>query len=145
MYKKILVPLDSSTRSEAILPHVEELALASQAEVLLLGVVEGIPMPLVEGMSVDSSFQAYKHQTKELDRYLTTKRDALRQKNIPTEAQVGHGAIVETIINCAEEQAVDLIAMASHGRTGMSQAFYGSVASAVLHRVQHPLLLVRSL
>ena len=42
------------------------------------------------------------------------------------------------------KKCADLIAMASHGRTGMSQVFYGSVAAGVLHRVDRPLLLVRA-
>jgi nucleotide-binding universal stress UspA family protein len=51
---------------------------------------------------------------------------------------------VEAITKTAELEGADLIAMASHGRTGLSQVFYGSVAAGVLHRANRPLLLVRS-
>jgi nucleotide-binding universal stress UspA family protein len=54
------------------------------------------------------------------------------------------GPIVRTIINIAQQEEADLIAMASHGRTGLSQVFYGSVAAGVLHAVDRPLLVVRS-
>jgi nucleotide-binding universal stress UspA family protein len=54
------------------------------------------------------------------------------------------GAIVAEIIDAAEREGADLIAMASHGRTGLARVFYGSVAAGVLHRVDRPLLLVRS-
>jgi nucleotide-binding universal stress UspA family protein len=51
---------------------------------------------------------------------------------------------VEEIINRAERSKVDLIAMASHGRTGLSRVFYGSVAAGILHKVDRPLFLIRS-
>jgi nucleotide-binding universal stress UspA family protein len=57
---------------------------------------------------------------------------------------LGDGPIVEEIINIADRENVDLIAMASHGRTGLPRAFYGSVAAGILHRIDRPLLLVRS-
>jgi nucleotide-binding universal stress UspA family protein len=43
------------------------------------------------------------------------------------------------------QEEADLIAMASHGRSGLSRVFYGSVAAGVLHRVDRPLLLIRSM
>jgi nucleotide-binding universal stress UspA family protein len=52
--------------------------------------------------------------------------------------------VVDTIIQTAKEHAVDLVAMASHGRTGLERVFYGSVAAGVLQSVDRPLLLVRS-
>jgi nucleotide-binding universal stress UspA family protein len=55
-----------------------------------------------------------------------------------------HGPVVEAILTTAECEKVDLIAMASHGRTGLAQVFYGSVAAGVLNRIDRPLLLVRS-
>jgi len=54
------------------------------------------------------------------------------------------GPVVETIITVAEGEGADLIAMASHGRTGLSRVFYGSIAAGVLQRVDRPLLLIRS-
>jgi nucleotide-binding universal stress UspA family protein len=52
--------------------------------------------------------------------------------------------VVNTIIEAAKSEEADLIALASHGRTGLSRVYYGSVAAGVLHRVDRPLLLVRS-
>ena len=51
---------------------------------------------------------------------------------------------VEAIIKTAEREKADLIALTSHGRTGLSRVFYGSVAAGVLHRIDRPLLLIRS-
>ena len=49
-----------------------------------------------------------------------------------------------TILDIAVEEEVDLLAMASHGRSGLSRVFYGSVSAGVLQRIDRPLLLVRS-
>ena len=51
---------------------------------------------------------------------------------------MGDGPVVQEIITCAEQKAADLIAMASHGRTGLARVFYGSVAAGILHRVDRP-------
>ena len=58
--------------------------------------------------------------------------------------ELGRGAVVEAIIAAAARHEVDLIALASHGHSGLAQVFYGSVAAGVLQRVDRPLLLVRS-
>jgi nucleotide-binding universal stress UspA family protein len=57
---------------------------------------------------------------------------------------VESGNVVETIIRVAAEESADLIAMASHGRGGLSRVFYGSVAAGTLQQVDRPLLLIRS-
>ena len=51
---------------------------------------------------------------------------------------------MEAITETAEREGADLIAMASHGRSGLSQVFYGSVAAGVLRRIDRPLLLICS-
>ncbi|MEJ2012567.1 MAG: universal stress protein [Anaerolineales bacterium] len=67
-----------------------------------------------------------------------------REKGVETETVLAQGSVVETIIQTAVEHDVELIAMASHGRTGLQRVFYGSVAAGVLQSVDRPLLLVRS-
>jgi nucleotide-binding universal stress UspA family protein len=54
------------------------------------------------------------------------------------------GQIVPSIVDLAEQEKVDLVAMASHGRSGLARFYYGSVAAGVLHRIERPLLIVRS-
>jgi nucleotide-binding universal stress UspA family protein len=76
--------------------------------------------------------------------YLTRWQGEFREKGIDAKIHVEQGSIVETIINVAKAESADLIAMASHGRSGLSNVFYGSVAAGVLHRIDRPLLLVRS-
>jgi len=145
MYNNILVPLDGSKRAEAILPHVEELARRYDAKVIFLQVVE--PTPLVVGLQgtpVMLPQQEFERRTKQAESYLAALREGFQGKGIKTDTRVVYGPVVETIIDAAESEGADLIAIASHGRSGLSQVFYGSVAAGVLHRVDRPLLLIRS-
>jgi len=87
---------------------------------------------------------AIEHQRQEMESYLTTIQNNFQEKEIPAQTRIAQGPVVEAIIDTAEREAADLIAMASHGRTGLPQVFYGSIAAGVLHRVDRPLLLIRS-
>ena len=145
LYNTILVPLDGSKRAEAILCHVENLAQRYHAVVVFLQ-VEVFPTvighdsiyPILEQQTIE-------HQWQEIEKYLTALQGEFRKKGIETRTSIVQGPVVEAIINAAEREDADIIAMASHGRTGLPQVFYGSVAAGVLHRVDRPLLLVRSL
>lgn len=145
MYSTILVPLDGSKRAEAILRHVEDLAQRYNAAVIFLQVEV---YPTVIGH--DSIYpileqQAIEHQRQEIETYLGALQREFREKGIEARTSIVQGPVVEAIINAAEREDADINAMASHGRTGLPQVFYGSVAAGVLHRVDRPLLLVRSL
>jgi nucleotide-binding universal stress UspA family protein len=84
-------------------------------------------------------------RTQEAEIYLASQQSKLQQKDIPSQMSIVYGPAVEGITKAAEREGAELIAMASHGRTGLARAFYGSVAAGVLHRVDRPLLLIRSL
>ena len=86
----------------------------------------------------------FERWTKQAESYLSALQDQYREKGIEVQTRVAHGSPVEAITEVAESEGVDLIAMASHGRTGLPQVYYGSVAAGVLHRVDRPLLLIRS-
>ena len=147
MYKKILVPLDGSHRAEAILPHVEELAHCTEAEVIFLQVIEPVHIYVdAHGYVADGGIEANMRETliKETRSYLDGLNGVFREKGIQVKSLVEEGPVVGKIIDIADREGADLIAMASHGRTGLSRVFYGSVAAGVLHRVDRPLLLVRA-
>ncbi len=146
MYKIILVPLDGSARAEAILPHVEELAGRYRARVIFLRVIDA--GPLVSGPH-ESYAEIYLEQMRKREReaqsYLDSLQGEFRQKGIEAQGSLVHGAIVDAIVEAAREHNVDLIALASHGYTGLARVYYGSVAAGLLQRVDRPLLLVRSM
>ena len=148
MYKNILVPLDGSKRAEAIFPHVEYLARKTGARVILMRVVEREPMlvaaePIYTNFEVENQFYRFK----EAETYLTALCGEFREKAIETRHFVSHGgSIIDEIVDAVEREDIDLIAMTSHGRTGLARVLFGSVAAGILHRVDGiPLLLIRSL
>lgn len=146
MYKTILVPLDGSQRAEQILPHVESLALQNKARVVLLQVMEpdvGYIDPY-DAIAMLPTPEEIEHRAELIDQYLAGIAGELRQKGIEADRRVVQGPVVEAIISAAESMDADLIAMASHGRSGLARVFYGSVAAGVLQRIDRPLLLVRS-
>lgn len=144
MYKTILVPLDGSKRAEGILRHVEELSKLYHARVIFLQVVE--PPPLLVGPEGDIALhqQEIERWAKQAETYLSAVQGVFQEKGIETKKHVINGPVVEAIIKVAEQEGADLIALASHGRSGLSQVFYGSVAAGILHRIDRPLLLIRS-
>jgi nucleotide-binding universal stress UspA family protein len=146
MYKTILVPLDGSKRAEAILPHVEELAQRYDSKVVFVQVIE--PIPYVagpEGTPITLREQEFERRRAEAEDYIRAMKGEFREKGIDAEGAIFQGPVVEAISDAAEREGADLIAIASHGRSGLSQCFYGSVAAGVLHRADRPLLVIRSL
>jgi len=83
-------------------------------------------------------------RVKEVDAYLARLQESFGRLGIEAERRVEYGPVVLAILDVAAAEGVDLIAMASHGRTGLSRVFYGSVAAGVLNRIDRPLLLIRS-
>ena len=144
MYSTILVPLDGSKRAEAILRHVENLAECYDATVIFLQVVEPVPLSMGLERADIVLGQEYERRIDQAVSYLAALQGEFREKGIETRTRVVSGPVVDAIIRAAESESVDLIAMASHGRGGLSRVFYGSVAAGVLHRVDRPLLLIRS-
>jgi nucleotide-binding universal stress UspA family protein len=144
MYQTILVPLDGSERAERILRHVEEVAQRYGATVILIQVVEPVPHSTGLEKTYVVLREEYERRTRQAKLYLADVQEKLGEKAIQAQAHVLHGSVVDQITAYAERGDVDLIAMASHGRSGLSRVFYGSVAAGVLHRVSQPLLLIRS-
>ena len=145
MYKTILVPLDGSKRAEAILPHVEELAQRYDARVVFTRIVEPPPLVIPPGQPDATIYWTELEQrTEEAELYLKGMQGEFENKGIDSRMDLGKGAVVEAIAAAAKRHDVDLIALASHGHTGLAQVFYGSVAAGVLQRVDRPLLLIRS-
>jgi nucleotide-binding universal stress UspA family protein len=145
MYKTILVPLDGSKRAEAILPHVENLALSLNAKVILFKVAEpSLMLEYDEVIDMSTYLEKSDKQKKDVEYYLTSLQEKIRAKGIEAQILIGHGPVVKAIIDAAEQENAELVAMASHGHGGLLRTFYGSVAAGVLQRIDRPLLLIRS-
>ncbi len=134
MYKKILVPLDGSELAETVLSHIEAIVLAHEAEVILLRV---LPATGVFPATAEAERSAARES-------LERARKRLQEKGINARTTIRHGedAAME-ITDYAGVNDVDLIAMSTHGRSGVSRWMFGSVAEKVLRGTNKPILLVR--
>lgn len=145
MYKTILIPLDGSERAAAILPQVETLARCMDSKLILLRVVEPVAAAVTTHDAWPTLYAAeIDHLVKQAENYLTQMCKSYENTGFQVECKLVHGPVVDAIIKVADEIDADLIAMASHGRSGLGSVFYGSVAAGILQRVERPLLLVRS-
>lgn len=134
MFERILVPLDGSATAEAVLPHVVRLARRSGAEVTLVRAV--VPMP------VDTALPISIAMTDSAEKYLEEKARQLELKGIRTRILVEKGPPAWVILEAARRDAT-LIAMATHGTTGLARLVFGSVAESLLRASPVPVYLVR--
>jgi len=149
MYEKILVPLDGSELAESVLPHVETIARGcSVVEIVLLRVCEAPSILADYPEGKDKSWEKHvgrmtTNAQQQCNIYLGDVEKQLRDRgfSVRTESRLGKPA--DEIINYANENNVDLIIMASHGRAGVSRWAYGSVADKVLRSSCVPVLLVK--
>ncbi len=132
-FRRILVPLDGSERSAGILPLVNELASLYESEVLL-HMSASVPR-------LDTMVYPLLVTTDEAQKTLDLFRDRVpgRVQTIPT---VGPPAA--TILEVAEREKVDLVALTTHGRTGAARWAFGSVAEQVIRHAPCPLLVKRT-
>jgi nucleotide-binding universal stress UspA family protein len=145
MYNTVLVPLDGSHRAEGILPHVEKLALQFKSKVIFLQVVEPPLHPAPGGPDGRHEYQIeFKQKQDEITAYLAGIQQGFLNTGIEANAVVEQGDVVKTIISVAQSENADLIAIASHGRSGLSRVFYGSVAAGILQKIDRPLLVIRT-
>jgi nucleotide-binding universal stress UspA family protein len=126
LLKKVLVPLDGSMISEAVISYVRELAHKLKSELTLLQVVA-----------------QNNHISADAESYLKRVCGLLGEKGITARYEVRVGAAADVIINLADELKIDMVAMSTHGRSGVARWVLGSVAQKVLLGGNTPLLLVR--
>jgi nucleotide-binding universal stress UspA family protein len=145
MYKTILVPMDGSKRAETILPHVEQLARQNNARVVFIEVLEpNAAMVTPYDMVPYIDAEALEQRKAEAANYLAGLVGEFREKGIDAKQYVEQGPVVRTILDVADRESAEIVAMASHGRTGLARVFYGSVAAGVLAAADRPLLIVRA-
>ncbi|MBW1714199.1 MAG: universal stress protein [Deltaproteobacteria bacterium] len=128
MYKKILVPLDGSEVAEKILGQVVDLARLTGAEIVLLRVALARTFPGAD--PTDKQVEVVDRAEK----YLAGVKEKLEKEGLKVSAHV--------LLEHAQE--VDLVAMSTHGRTGLGRWALGSVAERVLRHSPKPVLLVRA-
>ena len=151
MFSKVLVPLDGSKVGEAAFPVIEQLvdkmAPKSQVEVILLGVITLLRHWVVVGEA--SAPVSYTEEEMELIRkrvtdYLETIGASMKKRGVVISTMVRTGNASEEILKAADEIGADLIAMSTHGRSGLRRLAFGSITDKVTRCTKLPVLLVRA-
>lgn len=139
MFERILVPLDGSPRSEAVLRDVSPLLRRTDAELLLVCATPALPpMPTVQYRKLLDDSRDY------AERHVNEWATKLADRGIRAIGMVKEGPPSDVIVRAAAEKRADLIAMSSHGRTGIARWALGSVTERVLRTADVPVLVVRS-
>lgn len=144
MYQRILVPLDGSAMSEAVLLHAKQLATAINAEIVLLHVnVTPAPEFDMHLSPLAPQPEEVKHMRADEMLYIKQVCNQLEEEGLRATYLLRDGIVPDTILEQAEVMQADLIAMSTHGRTGMLRLLLGSVAEQVVHRSKIPVVLIR--
>jgi nucleotide-binding universal stress UspA family protein len=133
----ILVPLDGSPLAEAVLPHVRRLAAMFGARVHLLHVIES-PDQVVVGKGAEPS------SIEQRGRYLAERAASFTAADIAASTEVQLGRPPAVILERAAAEGATLIAMASHGYSGLRRWTLGSVTDKVVHAAKIPVFVVRA-
>jgi len=150
MFKHILVPLDGSKVGEAALPVVDKLcdkmASGTKVDITLLGVITLLRHWVVVGEAsapvsyTEDELGLIKQRVMD---YLKTTGEAVTCRGVVVNTVVRSGNAAEEILKAAEELQADLIAMSTHGRSGLRRLAFGSITDKVLHGASVPVLMVR--
>jgi nucleotide-binding universal stress UspA family protein len=141
---KVLVPVDDSEFSLGVLPHVTRLLEPAKTELFLLHVA-----PVPNAITVDEQIVIYADQ--EAASMQSESRAAI-QPYVRSLEEIGYhvtpvvsfGDPATEIERFVAEKDIDLVAMATHGRTGLARVVRGSVAQQVFNQVDVPVLLYRA-
>jgi nucleotide-binding universal stress UspA family protein len=151
VYDRIIAALDGSPLAERCLPHAEALAEKFGSTVILVrailptATIAALVEPSMGGVPLDPDLieDTLEAEGEEAKTYLEHIANALRAKGLNVETHTPEGTAVDAIIAHAKRVQANLIAMTTHGRTGLARLVYGSVAEGILKEAACPVLLVR--
>lgn len=135
MIEKIVVPLDGSVTAEAVLPHVRRLLRLEDAEVVFVRAEN--PAPVENYVPVAEAALAAARE------YGAGIRERFEKDGAKAKAVARLGAPASVILEVIREEKASLVAMATHGRTGLRRLLFGSVAEQLLRKSPVPVLAVR--
>ncbi|MFC2068530.1 universal stress protein [Chloroflexota bacterium] len=147
LIKRILLPLDGSEVGESAILYTQELAQALGSEIILFQVLPVATTQLAEAAIYPTriSIKKFEEESKASALvYLDGVGKPLKESGIRTSNIVMIGSPANQIIDYAKDNAVDLIAMSTHGRTGIGRWVFGSVTDKVLHAGDTGVLVIRA-
>jgi nucleotide-binding universal stress UspA family protein len=142
MFEKILVPLDGSPLAQAILPYVMVVAKGFRSRVILFHVAE---TALDDEAPEQKTYadEAMERIRPLAESYLAGVADELRREGLDVETRVVKGRAAAQIMDHCEQQNIDLIAMSTHGSSGLARWVTRSGVERILRACEQPVLLVR--
>lgn len=143
MYRKVLIPLDGSSFAERVLAHVQRLISPQDCELILLRVV--VPSEHIASSETLAALGTadFRGLVEHAESYLAQIRGEMRELGVRARTQVAQGDVASAICDAADARQADLIAMTTHGRSGLGRWAYGSVADRVIRTASQPVFLVR--
>lgn len=147
MIKKVLVTLDGSPLAEAVIPHAEDIAIPLGAELIFLRVVPPIP---ARAASIEIRTRGYSAKqliatvVEEAKNYLKGVEERSRSRGANSRSVVVEGMVIDTILRFIDEEDIDIVAISTHGHSGITRLIVGSVAGVVMRRANIPVLMLRS-
>lgn len=147
MYKKIMVPLDGSELAECVLPHVEAFIRHCQIQTVVFArVLEPIALAVAGeyAINVEELDKREEGRRTTAERYLQQVATRFEPEDTNLVMEVLSGRAADKLTDYAEKNGVDLILMATHGRSGVSRWVRGSVADRILRAALVPVLMVRA-
>jgi len=139
MYSKILVAIENSAADHAVLEHIEQLVRLTGAELLLVHVADGFAARHFNDLKLRES-----EEIRDDKAYLERLCGELSGKGMTCAARLAMGDPATELVRVAAEEAVDLIAMSTHGHRFLQDLLRGSTADRVRHGVTVPVLMVRA-
>jgi len=146
LISRILLPLDGSEAGEAAITRVKELKSRLEAEVILLEVVpEGRHIRTIGGLDhilyPEQEIETFKAEAKE---YLDKVYKRLQRSKGELKVEIKSGDIAKEILNYAKKKKASLIAISSHGHSGMTKWVFGSTAQKIIQDSPIPVLVVKA-
>lgn len=140
--QRVLVPVDFSPATTPLLREAAALARAFDAELCLLHVAAPDPEFVGYEAGPESVRDQVADELRDERRSLEELASGLREAGIRVRSRFVRGATVDAILDEADREEVDWIALGSHGHGGLLRTLLGSVSEGVLHRARRPLLIV---
>jgi nucleotide-binding universal stress UspA family protein len=135
MIERIVVPLDGSLTAEAILPQVRRVLYRNDSELILVRAV--VPPPVENSLLVAEPLLGAARE------YVLGQQERLEKAGVRARHVVRIGSPVEVLLDVVAEEKATMIALATHGSSGVKRVLFGSVAEAVIRRTPVPVLLLR--
>jgi nucleotide-binding universal stress UspA family protein len=137
MYKNILIPLENSCTDNVILKHIRPLARMTNAKLTFVHVADGF-------MARNQKDLGESEEIRNDYKYLKDRESEFRNEGFDVRSVLLYGEPYKEILNLAEKENCDLIAMATHGHRYLSDIILGSVASEVRHKTRIPVLQIKA-